>query len=50
MKSYQRFVTALLVTVLLGIATLGCNTFSGAGQDIQEGGQAVEDAAEGAKQ
>ena len=37
---------ALLAVVAIAGATLhGCNTFRGAGQDIQKGGQAMENAA-----
>lgn len=49
MKTYQKFVTALIMGALVSISTLGCNTFKGAGRDIQEGGEAVENAAEGAQ-
>jgi predicted small secreted protein len=36
-------VSALLITALL--ALVGCNTVQGIGQDIQKGGQVLEDAA-----
>jgi predicted small secreted protein len=49
MNGYQKFVTALVLGTLLSISALGCNTFRGAGKDIQKGGQAVENAAEGAQ-
>ena len=49
MNGYQKFVTALVLGAVLSISALGCNTFKGAGKDIQEGGQAVENAAEGAQ-
>ena len=49
MKTYQRFVTALVVGTLLGVTAIGCNTFRGAGKDIQQGGRSVENAAEGAQ-
>jgi predicted small secreted protein len=39
----------LLVCALAGLGALGCNTFRGAGQDIQQGGQAVERAADNAE-
>lgn len=38
-----------LKSVLLGMMVLfmvGCNTVGGAGQDIQRGGEAIEDAAD----
>ena len=49
MKTYQRIITALLVGALLGVSALGCNTFKGAGKDIQSGGKSVENAATGAQ-
>ena len=49
MKAFRRLVVALVVGSLIGIGALGCNTFRGAGKDIQKGGQAVENAAEGAQ-
>jgi predicted small secreted protein len=49
MKTYQRFVTALVVGALLAVSALGCNTFKGAGKDIQSGGRSVENAASGAQ-
>ena len=48
MRTYRRSVTAFVVAALLSVAALGCNTFKGAGKDIQRGGKAVENAAEGA--
>lgn len=36
---------ATLMAVGLAAGLAGCNTFAGAGQDIQRGGQAVEEAA-----
>jgi predicted small secreted protein len=42
----KRFVTALISSLLLIIALQACNTMKGAGEDIQEGGRAIEDAAE----
>ncbi len=49
MKNFKSFVTALIVLALFGMSSVGCNTFKGAGKDIQKGGQAVENAAEGAQ-
>jgi len=49
MKTVKRVVVALVVSALVGIAAFGCNTFKGAGRDIQKGGEAVENAAEGAQ-
>lgn len=49
MKTLQKLVIALVTVSLLGIGTLGCNTISGAGKDIQKGGRAVENSAEDAQ-
>ena len=42
MKKLLAMCFILLMTA--GVLT-GCNTISGAGQDVEEGGQAVQDAA-----
>lgn len=49
MKIITGLAATVLVCSMVGIGTSGCNTMRGAGQDIQRGGQAVEDAADGAK-
>jgi len=49
MKTLQKLVVALVMGSLFGIGVLGCNTISGAGQDIQKGGRAVENSAEDAQ-
>lgn len=46
MKTTTGLVAALLVCALTCIGATGCNTFKGAGKDIQKGGQAVENAAD----
>lgn len=40
--------TFFLACLALGATSVltGCNTFEGAGQDIQNGGEAIEDAAQ----
>ncbi|WP_458524535.1 entericidin A/B family lipoprotein [Onishia taeanensis] len=39
---------ALTLLTLFSVSLLsGCNTVRGAGEDIQQGGQAIEEAAEG---
>ncbi len=38
----------LITTFLLSIFISGCNTIQGAGEDVQQAGQAVEDTAEDA--
>lgn len=46
MHMLKQFTMALVVMVIAGIIASGCNTFKGAGRDIQKGGQAVENAAD----
>jgi predicted small secreted protein len=46
MKTTTGLIVTLLVCALTGIGASGCNTFKGAGKDIQKGGQAVEKAAD----
>ncbi|MCM3564461.1 MAG: entericidin A/B family lipoprotein [Hydrogenophaga sp.] len=36
---------ASLIAIGLALLAAGCNTFQGIGQDIQKGGQVIEDAA-----
>ncbi len=40
----KKLMTVLIVAGL-AVGLYGCNTFAGAGKDIQQGGEAVEDAA-----
>ena len=40
----KKIMAVLMVVGLVG-GLAGCNTFAGAGKDIQRGGEAVEDAA-----
>jgi predicted small secreted protein len=49
MKVFSGLVVVLAVCAMLGAGALGCNTFRGAGKDIQKGGQAVENAADKAE-
>jgi predicted small secreted protein len=44
MKSSTKLLIALLACALTGIGVVGCNTFRGAGKDIQSGGRAIENA------
>ncbi len=46
---FKRLIIALVVGTLMSAGALGCNTFRGAGKDIQEGGKSIENAAEGAQ-
>jgi predicted small secreted protein len=43
-------IVGILLCVLIGIGAPGCNTFHGAGKDIEKGGQAVEKAANNTEQ
>lgn len=45
MKAFNRLAVMILVCALAGTGMIGCNTFRGAGKDIQSGGKAVENAA-----
>ena len=49
MKTFKKLVVALVVGSLISMGVIGCNTFKGAGKDIQKGGKGVENAAEGAQ-
>lgn len=49
MKTSTRLAIALLTCAFMGMSVLGCNTFRGAGKDIQQGGKAVEQAADNAQ-
>lgn len=44
--SKQKAALAALALILAGGALTACNTVRGAGQDIEAGGEAIEDAAE----
>jgi predicted small secreted protein len=41
----DRNINALLAAIALSAALLGCNTMSGLGEDIQRGGQELEEEA-----
>lgn len=49
MKQLRSVLVALVVCGVAGASALGCNTFRGAGKDIQRGGQAIENAADNAQ-
>jgi len=49
MKVLTRLLVAMILGVFLSAGAIGCNTFRGAGKDIQKGGQHIENAAEGAQ-
>ena len=46
MKFITRFTAVMALCAIAGLCVSGCNTFKGAGRDIQRGGEAVEDAAD----
>jgi predicted small secreted protein len=45
-----RVLGRLISIVLLAVCVAGCNTIHGMGKDIEKGGEAVQDAAQGVKQ
>ena len=49
MKTSTGLVVALLVCALVGFGALGCNTFKGAGKDIEKGGKGIQNAADNAQ-
>jgi predicted small secreted protein len=42
MPKLAKSLAVLLVVAVAGMALQGCNTFRGAGKDIQRGGEAIE--------
>ena len=46
MKTLNGVIVALAVCAMVGAGVIGCNTFRGAGRDIQKGGEAVTNAAD----
>ena len=42
----KKLVSLLLAMGMMLVTLQGCNTLQGAGQDIEEGGEAVQDAAD----
>lgn len=49
MNAHKKLIRLLLLGLVLAGSNLACNTVKGAGEDIQEGGQAIENAAEDAQ-
>ncbi len=49
MKTLAGVVVVLAVCTLAGLGVLGCNTFKGAGKDIEKGGKSIQNAAENAQ-
>jgi entericidin B len=46
MRLSEKIFPSLVVLTLAAFVASGCNTFKGAGRDIQKGGKAIENAAE----
>lgn len=46
MRRLRRFLACLVVAATLACALTSCNTIRGAGQDVEEAGEAVQDAAD----
>lgn len=49
MSKFKNFFVAVVVTALVVISAVGCNTIRGAGRDVEKGGQGIQDAADGAQ-
>jgi len=45
-KKFLKICTAFFMLILIAGATVGCNTMHGVGEDMEEAGEAIEDAAE----
>lgn len=43
---YRRMLGIMLITILLGGFCLGCNTMRGVGEDVEDAGEVVQDAAD----
>jgi predicted small secreted protein len=43
--SWRRWIALALVGVAVAMAAQGCNTIRGIGRDIEQGGEALQDAA-----
>lgn len=41
----NRWFAYVLLSLVVALSAFGCNTVRGVGQDIKQGGQAIEDAA-----
>ena len=42
----KRILGIFLIVILLGVTTVGCNTIRGVGEDVEDAGEAVQDAAD----
>ena len=45
----KKLAALIAVTFAVAVPLAGCNTFKGAGQDIQKGGEKIEDKAQDCK-
>jgi predicted small secreted protein len=45
----KRLIVTLVVCAFAGLCVLGCNTFKGAGKDIEKSGKGIQNAAENAE-
>lgn len=43
---FKKIITSVVCILMLSALLQGCNTLRGAGQDIEEAGEAIEDAAD----
>lgn len=46
LRAVTNFVLLLLAYIFISLSITGCNTFYGAGKDIERGGEAIQDAAD----
>lgn len=46
MIKIRRFLICLVIALTISCCLAGCNTIEGTGKDIQQGGKAIEDAAD----
>lgn len=44
--SIRRFPAVFFTLFILGATLQGCNTMQGVGEDLEQGGEAIQDAAE----
>ncbi len=46
MKTYKTWIAGLLVMALTALFAAGCNTMEGMGEDIERGGEEIQEAAD----
>jgi predicted small secreted protein len=49
MNAIEKLSVAAMMCLVLGVASVGCNTVKGAGRDIERGGEKIQGGAEGAR-